>query len=304
MTTRMLYDVSHRTQVTYASVVRLARFNLRLKPAAWPGQVLRDYHLVIDPAPSSVREESGPYLVNRTRLTLREPIAALAIESRFTVEVLPPSLPDGLFDAAGPTVRAIREAALAGRDLSATCPASYLYASRIATMSEEIGAWARPHFAEDRPVIEAGSALMTAIYQQFRYDKVATRSDTPPAEAFAKKHGVCQDFAHVMVIAARAHGVPAAYISGYLRTLPPPGKPRLVGADAMHAWAALWCGPEHGWIGFDPTNNKLAGTDYIFIGMGRDYADVAPLDGVFHGGAGQTMRVAVDVVPMELAAIE
>lgn len=300
----MIYEVSHRTSVTYASVVRLARFNLRLKPAAWPGQVLRDYALTIDPAPSSVREESGPYVVNRTRLTLREPIAALTIESKFLVEVQPRSLDGGLFDATGPTVRSIREAAVAGRDLSPTCPASYLYPSRIAAMSAEIGAWARPFLAEERPVIEAGKALMSAIHAQFRYDKDATRSDTPPAEAFAKKAGVCQDFAHVMVIAARAHGIPAAYVSGYLRTRPPPGKPRLVGADAMHAWTALWCGPELGWIGFDPTNDKLAGTDFIFIGMGRDYGDVAPLDGVFHGGAGQSMRSAVDVLPLEVAAIE
>jgi transglutaminase-like putative cysteine protease len=167
-------------------------------------------------------------------------------------------------------------------------------------MSPEIGLWARPFMADDTPIIDAGTSLMRTIFDQFKYDKDATKTDTPPAEAFAKKRGVCQDFAHIMVIAARAHGIPAAYVSGYLRTLPPPGKPRLIGADAMHAWTALWCGPALGWIGFDPTNNKLANSDYIFIGMGRDYGDVAPLDGVFHGGAGQTMRVAVDVMPLEV----
>jgi transglutaminase-like putative cysteine protease len=101
-----------------------------------------------------------------------------------------------------------------------------------------------------------------------------------------------------MIIAARAFGVPAAYVSGYLRTTPPPGQPRLVGADAMHAWVNLWCGEELGWVGFDPTNDLLVGAGHIFTAMGRDYADVAPLDGVFHGGEGQRMKVAVDVVPM------
>lgn len=297
----MIYDVSHRTTVTYATVVRLARFNLRLKPAPWPGQTLHDYTLDIQPRPSSVREESGPYVLNRSRLTLKEPIAKLSIESRFRVEVHDrPIGSGGLFEGAGgPPVRQIRRDALVGRDLSPTCPASYLYPSRIAAMSEEIGTYARPYLADDAPIIDAGTALMRAMFQHFTYDKDATRSDTPPAEAFAKRRGVCQDFAHIMVIAARAHGIPAAYVSGYLRTLPPPGKPRLIGADAMHAWVSLWCGPDLGWIGFDPTNNKLADSDYIFIGMGRDYGDVSPLDGVFHGGAGQTMRLAVDVMPLD-----
>jgi transglutaminase-like putative cysteine protease len=102
-----------------------------------------------------------------------------------------------------------------------------------------------------------------------------------------------------MIVAARAWGVPAAYASGYLRTLPPPGRPRLAGADAMHAWVMLWCGEALGWVGFDPTNDMLARGDHIFVAMGRDYADVAPLDGVFHGGAGQAMELAVDVVPVD-----
>ena len=148
-------------------------------------------------------------------------------------------------------------------------------------------------------MIGAGRALMESLHAEFRYDGNATKIDTPAIEAFRHRRGVCQDFAHIMIIAARAHGIPAAYVSGYLRTLPPPGRERLVGADAMHAWVNLWCGDELGWIGFDPTNNLIAGTDHIFTAMGRDYSDIAPLDGVFHGGAGQEMQVAVDVEPVE-----
>ena len=133
-----------------------------------------------------------------------------------------------------------------------------------------------------------------------RFDPDATEVDTPVATAFAGRHGVCQDFSQIMISGLRSLGIPAAYVSGFLRTLPPPGKPRLEGADAMHAWVNLWCGDQLGWVGFDPTNNILADSSHIFTAMGRDYADVAPLDGVFHGGGGQSMDVAVDVMPRAL----
>jgi len=148
-------------------------------------------------------------------------------------------------------------------------------------------------------VLEAGQSLMAAIHREFRYDGAATQVDTPASEAFAARHGVCQDFAHVMIVAARAHVIPAAYISGYLRTIPPQGQPRLIGADATHAWAALWCGDALGWVGFDPTNDVLASTDHIFTAMGRDYADVAPIDGVVLGGGRQRVEVSVDVEPVD-----
>lgn len=291
----MIYDVRHLTTVRYAGLVRLARFNLRLKPAPWPGQILHDYRLSVDPRPTSVQDETGPFIVNRSRLTIRAPISRLSVESRFRVEVTAAPLPDP--DTA-PTIDQVRHRALTRNDLSASGPATYLYASPIAAPSSEIAGWALPFFTPERNVIAAGRALMEALHAEFRYDGNATQIDTPPVEAFHHRRGVCQDFAHIMIIAARAHGIPAAYVSGYLRTLPPPGQEKLVGADATHAWVNLWCGDEHGWIGFDPTNAMIAGTDHIFTAMGRDYSDVAPLDGVFHGGAGQEMEVSVDVKPV------
>jgi transglutaminase-like putative cysteine protease len=192
----------------------------------------------------------------------------------------------------------LRERAMKKPDLSDLGPASYIFASPIAQPEPTIARWAGSFLDEAMPVMAAGRALMGAIHQEFAYDADATETDTPPLEAFAKRHGVCQDFSHVMIIAARAHGIPAAYVSGYLRTLPPPGKERLIGADAMHAWVNLWCGEELGWIGFDPTNNVFAMTDHIFVAMGRDYSDVAPLDGVFRGGGQQTMFFSVDVAPV------
>ena len=296
----MIYAIRHKTVIQYTGLVRLAQFNLRLEPSPWPGQHVTNYSLTTTPAPAAIRAEQGPFWVQERRLVLREPIARLQIDSAFRVEVAPP--PVDYRSAASPSVAHIRKAALVSPDLSRTGPASYLFPSPIAAHTPAIGQWAEHFLGDDTPIIQAGAALMAAIHREFRYDADATRTDTPAAEAFAKRHGVCQDFAHVLIVAARAHGIPAAYVSGYLRTLPPPGKPRLVGADAMHAWAALWCGEALGWVGFDPTNAIFATTDHIFVAMGRDYSDVAPLDGVFHGGGGQAMRVEVDVEPIEAEA--
>ena len=131
-----------------------------------------------------------------------------------------------------------------------------------------------------------------------KFDPKATTVDTPATEAFAKRHGVCQDFSHIMIACLRGIGIPAGYVSGFLRTLPPPGKPRLEGADAMHAWVRAWCGPEAGWIEFDPTNDKLAGEDHIVVAYGRDYSDVSPIKGTMRISGGQKSKQAVDVIPL------
>ncbi|MCT2400250.1 transglutaminase family protein [Novosphingobium mangrovi (ex Huang et al. 2023)] len=293
----MLYSVSHITTLEYAAPVRLAQFNVRLRPANWPGQIVSDYVLTIEPQPVQVTEGEGGYYVNETRFELREPITKLQIESRFTAEC--EALPFFLSEASGPSLTELRERAMTTPDLSALAPASYIFGSPIAMPEHDIAMWAGSFIEETMPVMEAGRALMHAIHEEFAYDAKATRTDTPPIEAFRNRHGVCQDFSHIMIIAARAYGIPAAYVSGYLRTLPPAGKERLVGADAMHAWVNLWCGEELGWVGFDPTNAALADTDHILIGMGRDYSDVAPLDGTFRGSSEQKMYYSVDVAPLD-----
>lgn len=293
----MRYSVSHITTLKYTAPVRLAQFAVRLRPADWPGQSVGDYTLNIEPQPGQLTEGAGGYHVNETRFSLREPISQLQIESRFTAER--ESLPFFITEAAGPGLAELRERAMKMPDLSALGPASYIFASPIAVPEHDIAMWAGAFLDETMPVMEAGRALMQAIHEEFAYDSDATRTDTPPIEAFRRRHGVCQDFSHVMIVAARAHGIPAAYVSGYLRTLSPPGRERLLGADAMHAWVNLWCGEELGWVGFDPTNAVLADTDHIFIGMGRDYSDVAPLDGTFRGSSKQTMYFSVDVAPLD-----
>jgi transglutaminase-like putative cysteine protease len=291
----MKYEVSHITRIKYEAPVRLARFNIRLQPAPWPHQKVADYALTVEPLPWTRTDEPGPYIVNESKLLVRDPITRLQVESRFAVSIEPSGI--DYATVAAPTVAEVRALALTYPGLTALSPASYLFGSPTAPLEPEIAAWAADVIEDEMTIIAAGRALMHAIHGQFRYDTAATHSDTPPIVAFDQRRGVCQDFAHIMIVAARAFGLPAAYVSGYLRTLPPPGKPRLVGADAMHAWVSLWCGETLGWIGFDPTNDAFAETDHIFIAMGRDYADVAPLDGVFHGSGEQSMVYSVDVTP-------
>ena len=216
----MIYDIRNLTTMTYASPVRLARFNLRLRPAPWPGQLLERFNLAIDPAPWSIQEESGPFIVNRSRLTIRRPLSRLRIETRFRVEVSEPSLIAAMYvggnaDAidpvmGGPTVAHVRERAACSRDLTAMGPASYLYPSPMAPSSPAIAAWAARFFPTQQGALAAGCALMRAIHREFKYDGGATTTRTLPDEAFQARHGVCQDVAHVMIVAARAHGIPAA----------------------------------------------------------------------------------------------
>lgn len=296
----MIYDVRHRTVLSYASPVRLARFNLRLRPAPWPGQWTSDYALDVDPAPQIVAQRPGGWPVQVARLVIESPIRRLVIESRFRAGVQGGAITPQLDD---PAIAAVARAALDDRGMGPSAPAHYLFASKRAPLLAQVAAWTGADLAPDRPVVAAALALAQRIRAEFRYRPGATDAGTPVAEAFAARHGVCQDFAHVMVVALRLAGLPAAYVSGYLRTLPPPGMPRLVGADAMHAWVMLWCGPARGWIGFDPTNGCITGDGHLFVAMGRDYADVAPMDGLFVGGAGQGLSVMVDVAPEPDAAL-
>lgn len=292
----MIYRIHHETRLSYGNGVPVARLNVRLAPVAWPGQDILEQELVITPQPAERIDTAGPYVVNVSTLVFRGGVREVRVENTMRIAVTPPPLPVG-----SPTIADTRDAAMLARELGPLSPAPYLFGSRIAAPDTAIADWAAPFLGPDRPVLEAAQALCSAIHAQFAYDSRATDSTTSPAEAFAKKSGVCQDFAHVMIVALRAHGIPASYISGYLRTLPPPGQERLVGADAMHAWAAVWCGPELGWIGLDPTNDCLARESHVVIAMGRDYADVSPIDGVFTGSAMQTMSYSVDVREVEPA---
>ncbi|MDB5689215.1 MAG: transglutaminase [Sphingomonas bacterium] len=292
----MIYDICHRTRYSYASPVRFARCNLRLKPIDWDGQRTEGHTLTVEPSATIGTTRGTGYPVNVTRMVIDEPANELVVDSRFrvTVDRVAPEI-----YADDPTVGEVAAAALASRDLSAVAPANYLFASTMVPIEPAIAEYCTQELARDRGIVEAAYALTRRITAEFRYDGNATRLDTTPAEAFEKRHGVCQDFAHIMISGLRAVGLPAAYVSGYLRTYPPQGKPRLVGADATHAWVMLWCGPDRGWLGFDPTNACAMAGDHIVTAVGRDYADVSPIDGIFLGRNKQSIYVSVDVAPVE-----
>ncbi|MEM6858414.1 MAG: transglutaminase family protein [Pseudomonadota bacterium] len=286
----MRYTVRHVSKLGYATPVARARLNLRLKPRLRAGQTLVREALRLSPEPGTREDQFGPYWVKTTQVGFHEPLKKLEVTSEFVIDIEPPQTPQS-----GPSIATVQAEALAVADLSDLAPAPYLFASRITRMSAPITDWASPFLPRGGDIIASVSALMDAIHKAFTYAPGATDSRTPPEEAFEARSGVCQDFTHIMIMALRAHSIPAAYVSGYILTRPPPGKAKLVRADAMHAWVDVWCGQALGWVGFDPTNNCLVGEDHIAIGMGRDYADISPIDGTFIGSAPQSMSSAVDV---------
>ena len=292
----MLYQIHHVTRFDYGTPVKFARCNLRLKPVDWPGQRLEDYSLTVEPTGRTAPARAEAGLANVTRMVVDRPVRKLTIESnaRVMVDRLVPVPEPG-----DPTLGEIARLARESRELSPSCPAAYLYPSPLIPLDAAIADWCAPDLAPGRNALDAGMALARRIQDEFSFDATATLVDTSPADAFAKRRGVCQDFAQIMITGLRAAGLPAAYASGYIRTIPPPGEARLVGADATHAWVLLWCGPARGWVGLDPTNGIWMASDHIVVAVGRDYAEIAPVDGVVLGSGAQAMEVSVDVEPIE-----
>ena len=294
----MIYDLRHKTTYSYDAPVAFARCVLRLTPRATSGQTLLDHQIAIHPKPASMLERSGAFGELTRTVIVDQPHRALTIEARSRVDVharlIDPAAPSEVWES-------VRERGCESDSLNAEGPASFLYPTARTPIVPEITEYARHSFTPGRPIVQAAAELMGRMRADFAYDQEATDVSTPAAEAFADRRGVCQDFVHIMISGLRGLGLPAAYVSGYLRTIPPPGQPRLEGADATHAWVSLWCGPDRGWIGFDPTNAAFAENDHIVLATGRDYADIAPIDGVILAPGGQTLKVEVDVIPSDEA---
>ncbi len=291
----MILTVRHSNRFTYLTDVSLARHVLHLTPRATPAQVCHRHTVSVDPAPD-VTSRRTDFFGNTTQfLTIQAPHRTLTITAESVVEVTPVTAPDP-----GATIPwdAVHEAV--SSDLSPEGLDAYemTFDSPYVTAETDLAAYARDSFPADRPVLAAALDLTARIHADFRYDTDATTIDTPVDEVFAARHGVCQDFAHLQVACLRQLGLAARYVSGYLLTLPPEGRERLVGADASHAWVSLWC-PGNGWVDLDPTNNKIPGDEYVTLAWGRDYGDVSPVRGVVVGGAEQDLEVAVDVVPAD-----
>ena len=300
----MIYTLRHLTTYRYAKAVGFARCNLRLRPRDGDGQRVLASEVAISPLPKSriAREEFfGPETVT---LTIDQPHKVFSVEATSRVRVARAALPE---PEAGPAWEAVREAALALPNLGPGAPAHVLFPSRRVPLDPTVTDYARASFPPGRSAYGGAFELMARIRADFRFDAKATTVSTPLGKAFAQRAGVCQDFAHIMIAGLRGLGLPAAYVSGYLRTRPPPGRPRLRGADASHAWVSLWCGPgwhaphHDGWFGLDPTNACGVRDDHIELARGRDYGDVAPIDGIVTAPGGQKLKVEVDVVPEDEA---
>ncbi len=295
----MLYTVRHLTTYRYARMVRYARCNLRLHPRDGGGQRVLESTVTVSPEPTVRLQRKDFFGLDTMTLLIDQPHMEFSVEASSRIEVERPALPE---PEAGWSWETLRDAALASPSLGPNAPTHCLFPSQRVPLSAAVTDYARESFPPGRSAYGGALELTKRIRADFRFDSKATTVTTPLAEAFALKAGVCQDFAHVMIAGLRGLGLPAAYVSGYLRTLPPPGQPRLRGADASHAWVAFWFGPgqdgeEDRWIGLDPTNGVAVRDDHIELARGRDYADVAPIDGIVSSSGAQKLKVEVDVIP-------
>jgi transglutaminase-like putative cysteine protease len=290
----MIYDVRQTASYAYASNVAYAHHVLRLTPIDRAGQRVQAAALDIVPAPIN-RREGRDFFGNRlTWIDLAEPHDRMVIKVAARIVVEDPGEPS---PDETPAWEAVRKEVFAATDIGATSPAHFLFASRQVSLDPEIRDYARESFPAGRPILAGALDLMRRIRRDFTYEIGATTVSTTPPMSFALRRGVCQDFAHIMISGLRGIGLPAAYVSGYLRTgnVDTPG---LQGADAMHAWVWVWCGKQTGWLGLDPTNAVPAGEDHVVVAVGRDYSDVAPIDGVVFASGGQRLDVSVSVTPM------
>jgi len=289
------YRVSHSSSYTYSDPVSLCHNLLHLTARDTPGQTCSHSQLLIQPLPAVSASKTDYFGNTATFFTVQEPHPKLTITAVNMARLRPETPPEPANTPAWEEVARLLGRPDAPEDLEAC---QFLFDSPYVKRHPELADYARPSFSAGRPFLEAVLDLTRRIHSDFRYDKTATTTATPILHVLHNRHGVCQDFAHLEIGCLRALGLAARYISGYLVTKPPPGQPRLVGADASHAWVSVYC-PGTGWIDVDPTNNLIPGDKHIVLAWGRDYDDVCPIKGVILGGGRQKVTVAVDVVPVE-----
>lgn len=293
---RAVYHVVHETHYEYAAPVALSQQLLHLTPRSLPYQQVLAHDIDVEPVPSEVSERED-YFGNRVvRLALQTPHQELRVRAESTVAVrerdasalLEESPP---WEAVCETLHRVGPAPLLE-------PSQFLFESPHVPLARQLAEYAAPSFPPGRAMLAAARDLASRIHEDFEFRPRATTVSTPLIEVLAKRRGVCQDFAHFMVGCLRAIGLAARYVSGYLLTTPPPGRPRLVGADASHAWVSAYC-PNAGWVDFDPTNRLMPSTEHITLAFGRDFSDVSPLRGVILGSGEHELTVRVTVAPAD-----
>lgn len=294
----MEFQVSHTTNYDYESGVTFCHNIATLKPKTMLGQTLVDYQLEISPIPAEISERLDFFGNTITRFSIQKHHTELKVTAKSKIlrdYTLQPNIETS---ATGKTIT-LAEAISA---LKINTPEHIdvkqfiLESIFIANISPEIKAYAEVSFKPNRPIFEAAFELMQRIYTEFEFDSGFSTIATPLHEVMKEKKGVCQDFAQIAIACVRSIGLPARYVSGYIETLPPPGKEKLIGTDASHAWFSVYI-PTFGWIDFDPTNNQIPKNQHITVSWGRDYYDVPPLKGVIYSTGKNKMKVAVDIRP-------
>ncbi len=295
----MIFEVSHRTHYRYSSAVAQSQHLVHMTPRTVGHQTTIRHNLMVEPAPAMRHEGvdgfGNPFVVLEVEVPHRE----LVLLARSAIETRAPTAADLAATTQWDRLDDAISGTPGGLDLDVI---QYRCSTRITGATLEIADYARASFRQGCPVLDGAMDFTRRIYADFRFDPGATDVSTPVAQVFAQRRGVCQDFAHLALAGLRALRVPARYVSGYILTHPPPGQPKLSGADASHAWISVWS-PETGWRDFDPTNGIAVGEEHITIAYGRDYNDVSPISGVLIGGGEHVVTVGVDVVPLAAAPV-
>ncbi|MBU1307196.1 MAG: transglutaminase family protein [Alphaproteobacteria bacterium] len=292
----MLYDVRLQLNYDYKATVHGGRHLVRVAPISVPGvQRVIASSLRFEPRPQRESTFADFFGNLATTVTFVEPQDSLVIRLTARVQVEDILIPADL----SPTIPVLHQEIARYWSVEPNSPHHFMASSHRVPLNADITAYAVANTLDSQSVFAAANALCLAIHRDFAYDPKATDVETPPSKVFALRKGVCQDFAHVMIAGLRGIGIPAGYVSGFLRTIPPAGKPRLEGADAMHAWVRVWCGQHLGWREFDPTNAMMAGADHISIGHGRDYSDISPIVGVLKTHGSHETKQSVDVLRVD-----
>ena len=289
-----LYDLTHTTTYDYHSLVTVSHHLLRVSPRRLPRQVRLAHTIETDPLAATTSQRTDYFGNDVTFATIEGAHRRLRVTSRSRVAVGPAFIPD---PAETPQWESVRGLCRGDRSSAALEAIEFTFPSPVIPLEPAFAAYAGVSFTPRRSILEAALDLTARIHADFTFDATATTVATPLLEVLEKRRGVCQDFAHFEIACVRSLGLPARYVSGYLETIPPPGQPRLVGADASHAWVSLFC-PGLGWVDLDPTNNCEPSLRHITAAWGRDYSDVSPIRGVLLGSGEHTLSVSVDVVPL------
>ena len=281
----------HETAYRYASPVAQSWQLAHLRPRSLPGQRLLSYRLSVQPTPDWMDEREDVFGNAESRFAIHAAHGTLQVVAESRVELLAPPGAHAVPDVAWDPCAAQRVQGSAALEI-----AHFLGESPLVPRSRRAARYAGRSFRPGRRFGQALDELAHRIHRDFEFDATATTVTTPVEQVFAQRRGVCQDFAQLMIACLRGIGVPARYVSGYIVTRPPPGQPRLIGADASHAWVSAWCA-QGGWIDIDPTNDRRVDQDFVTLAWGRDFADVSPLRGVILGGDAQSLEASVTVTP-------